>query len=72
MLLVKGICSTEVPHREIEEYLLAMIYHVGNYSGKNFRSDLTSIWMLFPRNDVFTYNSLEMQIFNIEIAVNPD
>ena len=46
MLLVKGICSTEVPHREIEEYLLrAMIYHVGNYSGKNFRSDLTSIWM---------------------------
>ena len=45
MLLVKGICSTEVPHREIEEYLLAMIYHVGNYSGKKFRSDLTSIWM---------------------------
>ena len=46
MLLVKGICLTEVPHREIEEYLLrAMIYHVGNYSGKNFRSDLTSIWM---------------------------
>ena len=46
MLLVKGICLTGVPHREIEEYLLrAMIYHVGNYSGKNFRSDLTSIWM---------------------------
>ena len=24
------------------------------------------------KKDVFTYNSLEMQIFNIEIAVNPD
>ena len=45
MLLVKGICSTEVPHREIEEYLPAMIYHVGNYSGKKFRSDLTTIWI---------------------------
>ena len=46
MLLVKGICLTEVPHREIEEYLLrAMIYHVGNYFGNNFRSDLTSMWM---------------------------
>ena len=50
MLLVKGICSTEVPHREIEEYLLAMIYHVGNYSGKKFRSDLTSIWMFVTKN----------------------
>ena len=48
-LLVKGICSTEVPHREIEEYLLAMIYHVGNYSGKNVRSDLTSIWMFVTK-----------------------
>ena len=42
---IRDICSTEVPHREREEYLLAMIYHVGNYSGKNFGSDLTSIWM---------------------------
>ena len=49
VLLVKGICSTEVPHTEIEEYLLAMIYHVGNYSGKNVRSDLTSIWMFVTK-----------------------
>ena len=49
MLLVKGICSTEVPLREIEEYLLAMINHVGNYSGKNFRSDLTSICMFVSK-----------------------
>ena len=49
MLLVKGICSTEVPHREIEEYLLAMIYHVGNYSGKKFGFDLTSIWMFVTK-----------------------
>ena len=50
MLLVKGICSTEVPHREIEEYLQAMSYHVGNYSGKKFRSDLTSICMCVTKN----------------------
>ena len=75
MLLVKGIWSTEVPHREIEDYLLAMIYHVGNYSGKRFRSDLTSIWMFVTKNRCLYLHvqySLEMQIFNIEIAVNPD
>ena len=49
MLLVKGMCLTKVPHRQTEEYLLAMIYHVGNYSGKNFRSDLTSIWMVVTK-----------------------
>ena len=50
-----------------------MIYHVGNYSAKNFRSDLTSIWMFVTnKRCLYTYNSLEMQIFNIEIAVNQD
>ena len=73
MLLLKGICLTEVPHREIEEYLLrAMIYHVGNYSGKNFRSDLTSIWMSVSKKWCLYLQLLEMQIFNIEIDVNPD
>ena len=70
MLLVKGICSTEVPHREIEEYLLAMIYHVGNYSGKKFRSDLTSIWMFITKNRCLY---LHVQQFgNADFAVNPD
>ena len=56
-----------------EEYLLAMIYHVGNCSAKNFRSDLTSIWMFVTnKRCLYTYNSLEMQIFNIEIVVNQD
>ena len=56
-----------------EEYLPPMIYHVGNYSAKNFRSYLTSIWMFVTnKRCLYTYNSLEMQIFNIEIAVNPD
>ena len=56
-----------------EEYLPAMIYHVGNYSAKNFRSYLTSIWMFVTNKRCLdTYNSFKMQIFNIEIAVNPD
>ena len=104
MLLVKGICSTEVPHtvadpdRQIRGggvihtlrfldqfglkirggqappgtsprsataiergvFAVAMIYHVGNYSAKNFRSDLTDLYgCLLPRKDVFTYNSLD-------------
>ena len=114
MLLVKGSCSTEVPHTvadpdlqirgarssrpwdkgcglqkdffrpfgpqfglkirggpsppgtsprsatAIERWVfaIAMIYHVGNYSAKNFRSDLTNLYgCLLPRKDVFTYNS---------------
>ena len=107
MLLVKVICSTEVPHtvadpdlqirrgggwgssrplRFLDQFGLkisgepgplgtsprstttidrgvfatAMIYHVGNYSAKNFRSDLTDLYgCLLPRKDVFTYNSLD-------------
>ena len=56
-----------------EEYLLAMIYHVGHYSAKNFRSDLSSIWMFVTnKRCLYTYNSFKMQIFNIKIAVNPD
>ena len=39
-------------------FAIAMIYHVGNYSAKNFRSDLTDLYgCLLPRKDVFTYNS---------------
>ena len=42
------------------EFAIAMIYHVGNYSAKNFRSDLTDLYgCLLPRKDVFTYNSLD-------------
>ena len=106
MLLVKGICSSEVPRTVADPDLLkkgggggghpdpeildqfglrirggpgppvssprsttaiergvfaiAMIYHVGNYSAKNFRSDLTDLYgCLLPRKDVFTYNSLD-------------
>ena len=109
MLLVKGICSTEVPHtvadpdlqirgeagwspkkfflalwasvwsnnkggsppgtsprsataieRGVLNFAIAMIYHVGNYSAKNFRSDLTDLYgCLLPRKDVFTYSSLD-------------
>ena len=103
MLLVKGICSTEVPHAVTDPdlqirggghpdpevfrpvwpknkggagppgtsprsttaidrgvFAIAMIYHVGNYSAKNFRSDLTDLYgCLLPRKDVFTYNSLD-------------
>ena len=41
-------------------FAIAMIYHVGNYSAKNFRSDLTDLYgCLLPRKDVFTYNSLD-------------
>ena len=88
MLLVKGICSTEVPHTMADPdlqikggggfihtltfldqfglkgsgglgrpgnsprsttaiergvFVIAMIYHVGNYCAKNFRSDLTNL-----------------------------
>ena len=47
MLLLKGMCSTKVPHREIfANYDLS---DVGNYSGKNFRSDLTSIWIFVAK-----------------------
>ena len=103
MLLVKGICSTEVPHTVADPdlqikgggssrpgdfrpvwsknkggpgppgsstrsttaiergvFAIAMIYHVGNYSAKNFKSDLTDLYgCLLPRKDVFTYNSLD-------------
>ena len=42
------------------EFAIAMIYHVGSYSAKNFRSDLTDLYgCLLPRKDVFTYNSLD-------------
>ena len=35
-------------------FAIAMIYHVGNYSAKNFRSDLTDLYgCLLPRKDVF-------------------
>ena len=41
-------------------FAIAMIYHVGNYSAKNFGSDLTDLnGCLLPRKDVFTYNSLD-------------
>ena len=40
-------------------FAIAMIYHVGNYCAKNFRSDLTDLYgCLLPTKDVFTYSSL--------------
>ena len=44
--------------RGVLNFAIAMIYLVGNYSAKNFRSDLTDLYgCLLPRKDVFTYNS---------------
>ena len=44
--------------RGVLNFAIAMICHVGNYSAKNFRSDLTNLYgCLLPRKDVFTYNS---------------
>ena len=41
-------------------FAIAVIYHVGNYSAKNIRSDLTDLYgCLLPRKDVCTYNSLD-------------
>ena len=41
-------------------FAIAMIYHVGNYCAKNFRSDLTDLYgCLLPKKDVFTHNSLD-------------
>ena len=49
-----------------------MIYHVGNYSAKNFRSDLTDLYgCLLPRKDVF--NIITIVWINADFYhVNPD
>ena len=50
--------SATAIERGVLNFAIAMIYHVGNYSTKNFRSDLTDLYgCLLPRKDVFTYNS---------------
>ena len=50
--------STTAIERGVLNFAIAVIYHVGNYSAKNFRSDLTDLYgCLLPRKDVFTYNS---------------
>ena len=50
--------SATAIERGVLNFAIAMIYHEGNYSAKNFRSDLTDLCgCLFPRKDVFTYNS---------------
>ena len=52
--------SATTIQRGVLNFAIAMIYHVGNYSAKNFRSDLTDLYgCLLPRKDVFTYNSLD-------------
>ena len=51
-------------------FAIAMIYHVGNYSAKNFRSDLTDLYgCLLPRKDVFNIITIVWinADFNIEI-----
>ena len=55
-----GISPRSATAIERGVFAIAMIYHVGNYSAKNFRSDLTDLYgCLLPRKDVFTYNSLD-------------
>ena len=55
-----GTCPRSATAIERGVFAIAMIYHVGNYSAKNFRSDLTDLYgCLLPRKDVFTYNSLD-------------
>ena len=50
--------SATAIERGVLNFAIAMIYHEGNYSAKNFRSDLTDLCgCLLPRKDVFTYNS---------------
>ena len=50
--------SATAIERGVLNFTIAMIYHVGNYSAKNFRSDLTNLYgCLLPRKEVFTYNS---------------
>ena len=50
--------SATAIERGVLDFAIAMIYHVGNYSAKNFRSDLTDLYgCLLPKKDVFTYNS---------------
>ena len=52
--------SNTAIERGVLNFAIAKIYHVGNYSAKNFRSDLTDLYgCLLPRKDVFTYNSLD-------------
>ena len=51
-------------------FAIAMIYHVGNYSAKNFRSDLTNLYgCLLPRKDVFNIITIVWinADFNMEI-----
>ena len=50
-------------------FAIAMIYHVGNYSAKNFRSDLTDLYgCLLRRKDVFNIITIVwINDFNIEI-----
>ena len=51
-------------------FAIAMIYHIGNYSAKNFRSDLTALYgCLLPRKDVFNIITIVWinADFNIEI-----
>ena len=46
--------SATAIERGVLNFAIAMIYHVGNYSAKNFRSDLTDLYgCLLPRKDVF-------------------
>ena len=128
MLLVKGICSTDVPHTVADPdlqirggpdhpdpeirgegglqkdffrpfgpqfglkirgagplgtspgsataiergvFAIAMIYHVGNYSAKNFRSDLTNLYgCLLPKNDVFNIITIVWINADLNVEIN--
>ena len=48
-----------------------MIYHVGNYSAKNFRSDLTNLYgCLLPRKDVFNIITIVWINADLNVEIN--
>ena len=62
--------SATAIERGVLNFAIAVIYHVGNYSAKNFRSDLADLYgCLFntKKRCLYLQQLGLMQIFNIEI-----
>ena len=77
IVLVKGICSAEVPPVAGEKRVFAsydlscrQLYCKALFLALNW--PLNRSLLPTKKKMTYTYNSLEMQIFNIEIAGNPD
>ena len=77
VVLVKGICSAEVPPVAGEERVFAsydlscrQLYCKALFLALNW--PLNGCLLPTKKKITYTYNSLEMQIFNLEIAGNPD